>query len=145
MSSETKWRSSRRWKKEIPTGPLSLAEYELFRRRQTGVWKALGIVAVHALCCGLLFEAQTRFGLPVSGPIVALTTFPLYLCCVLVLMAFKCPRCEARPKTKNVSLTTSEVEYGSYVAFNPKSCGKCGVQFVKPAEDMADAPSKVAA
>ncbi len=140
MSSEKKWRGSRRWKKEIPTGPLSHAEFELFKQRQTRVWKALGILVAYLLCLGLLVEAKTIYGLVPSVLILSLAAFPVGICLLIALLLYRCPRCGATPMAKTFSFTTASFEYGSFVSLLPKACGKCGVQFEKPAEDGTGGP-----
>lgn len=100
----------------------------------------MGIVTGYALCHALLQELKTHYGLAVSDWVVVLSFFPVVICGMLVMFAFKCPRCGAVPMVKRFSFTTASFEYGSMVALFPKTCGKCGVQFIKPTADGAPSP-----
>ncbi len=133
MSSDSKGRSFRRWTKYIPTGPLSLAEYEHFKSNQARLWMAIGVLFAYVLCFVLLDNARIAFGLAFSEPVLVLAMFPVFICLMVAGFSYKCPRCGATPMAKTFSFTTASFEYGSMVALLPKACGKCGVQFVKPA------------
>lgn len=130
--SDKRMNSYRRWKKEYPSGPLTMEEFELFERKRIRVWKGLGVMFAYSLCFVLLDTLRTHYGLAFSEVMVVLTGFPVGICLLFLMLAFQCPRCGEVPKARRVSIFTGGVEYGSYVPLRPKSCWKCGAQFVKP-------------
>lgn len=138
--SKTRSNSYIRWKKEYPSGPLTMEEFELFERKRMRMWKAWGVMFAYSLCIVLLDTLQTHYGLAFSEVTVILTGFPVGICLLFITLAFKCPRCGEVPMAKRFSIFTFGVEYGGYVALRPKSCGKCGAPFVKPSIDEPAEP-----
>ncbi len=70
--SEGKSARSKRWRKKIPTGPITLAEYESFQRRHREMWAALIVVAAYALSVVVLDKLSENYRLDFSGLVIVL-------------------------------------------------------------------------
>lgn len=133
--SEGKSARSKRWRKKIPTGPITLAEYESFQRRHREMWAALIVVAAYALSVVVLDKLSENYRLDFSGLVIVLCILLLVACTIIAILRFRCPRCGDVPTTKTASFSDSAATFGQYVALRPKSCGTCGVHFTRPHED----------
>lgn len=133
--SDEKSTASNRWRKKIPSGPITLEEYESFQRRHREVWAALIVVAAYALSVALLDKLSKNYRVDISGLVIVLGILLLVICTIVAILRFRCPRCGVMPTTKAASFSDGAATYGKYVALRPKSCGTCGVQFARPHED----------